>query len=395
MKKNNLSVVELTKRLVEIPSYVSMGHNEVELVDFLEKYVAMYLPMYQRSIQQLQGDTRSNLYLRGDKPTRILFVGHVDTVMPSDGWVTDPLTPIIKDGALFGLGAADMKGSIAALLVALQEVDADLLAETAVLLYLDEEYDFAGMEQLIRDDLYRESNKPEIIISLDGGLDILSGCRGLIKLEMEVTGKSGHASNPANGVNVITNLTTALKQVDDMLSSYASKALGKSTMNVAYLRAGAVEDVNNPAEMQTAGNVIPNYAECIVEFRPASPRLNGDEAARIVSENIVNLGLSIKSMEIKHDLGAWLGSFDSSVTSLIQACYKQAGVPWHPANPQYIGFIDVQMLCRVLSSPTYVIGAGGINRHGANEHVALAALDNARDLYKIIINNFLRKEKNA
>ncbi len=385
------NVLDLAKALVKIPSYVSEGHDEVAIINYLEEYFRDYLPMYHRKVQQLDGENRSNLYLMGSKPTRVLFVGHVDTVMPSDGWETDPLEPTVRDGALYGLGVADMKGSIASLLIALQELDPRLLEQTAVLLYLDEEYDFMGMKQLLRDGLYDENSKPELIVSLDGGLDVLSGCRGLLKLEMEVIGKSGHASNPANGVNVITNLAKALSAVEETLPEYMSSMLGKSTMNVAYLRAGAVEDIDQPTEMQTAGNVIPNYAECIVEFRPADPRLNGKEAGRLIENEITKLGLELKRLEVKHDLGAWLGSFSSPTTQFIESCYDEVGIPWKPANPQFIGFIDVQMLCEVVNSPTYVIGAGGVNRHGANEHVAIEDLDKARDLYKIITNNFLVK----
>lgn len=385
-------VGELAKRLVEIPSYVSDGHDEQQAIDFLEAYVKEKLPTYECKRSVLEGESRSNLYLTGKKPTRLLFVGHVDTVMPSDGWDTSPLDPVVKSGAMYGLGIADMKGSIASLLIALQQVDTSLLDETAVLLYLDEEYSFAGMYQLLRDKLYTKANQPELIISLDGGLSVLSGCRGLLKIDMEVIGKSGHASNPANGINVITHLTDALREVDSLLPEYGSDSLGKTTMNVAYMRAGAVEDVDNPEQMQKAGNVIPNYADCIVEFRPATPRFNGEEATRIIQERLLARGLEVKKLAVKHDLGAWLGSFDSSWTSFIEKGYSQAGIAWEPADPQYIGFIDVQMLCEVVDTPTYVIGAGGVNRHGANEHTPLEDLDKAMELYKILINNFFAEK---
>ena len=381
-------VAQLTKAIVEIPSYVSEGHNEEAVIDFLESYIKKRLPAYACKRSVLEGETRSNLYVTGKKKTKLLFVGHVDTVMPSDGWDTEPLKPTIKNGAMYGLGVADMKGSIAALLVALQQVDEALLEETAILLYLDEEYSFAGMYQLLKDELYTKDDQPELIISLDGGLNVLSGCRGLIKIDMEVVGKSGHASNPANGINVITNTADALRQVDSLLPEYSSESLGKTTMNVAYMRAGAVEDISNPDEMQKAGNVIPNYADCIVEFRPATPRFNGEEAKKVIVKALEERGLQVKRIVVKHDLGAWLGSFESPVTSFIKQCYEQAKVNWEPANPQYIGFIDVQMLCEVVDTPTYVIGAGGINRHGANEHTDLDDLDKATNLYKILINNF-------
>lgn len=394
MREQELTeVAQLTKQLVEIPSYVSEGHDEQQVIDFLEAYIKEKLPTYDCKRSQLQGETRSNLYVTGKKKTRLLFVGHVDTVMPSDGWDTNPLEPIVKDGAMYGLGVADMKGSVAALLIALQQVDPNLLDETAVLLYLDEEYSFAGMYQLLRDKLYTKADQPELIVSLDGGLKVLSGCRGLLKIDMEVVGRSGHASNPANGINVITNVAAAMNELDQLLPEYGSKSLGKTTMNVAFMCAGAVEDVDNPEQMQRAGNVIPNYADCIVEFRPATPQFNGQEATRLMTKLLIDRGLQVKKLEVKHDLGAWLGSFDSPWTAFIKDAYREANVGWEPADPQFIGFIDVQMLCEIIDSPTYVIGAGGVNRHGANEHTPLEDLDKAVDLYKILTNNFFAEKQ--
>ncbi len=379
--------IELAQQLVAIPSYVSATQNEAEVIDFLATYAAKKLPQLRVQKSALP-DGRENLYLLGKKSPRLVFVGHVDTVQPSDGWLTDPLQPTVKDGKLYGLGVADMKGSIAALLVALQQVDQVLLDEIAVLLYIDEEYEFAGMEQLLKDKVITKTNQPKLVISLDGGLQVLSGCRGVMKIDMEVVGKSGHASNPANGVNAITKLMDCMQLLNAKLPEYASD-LGESTMNVAYLRGGAVQNTNQPVDMQRAGNVIPNYAECILELRPAAPRLNGVEAERLLRTAFSECGLAVKSLNVVLDLAAWPGSYDSDMTSLVQQCYKQAGAKYQSANPQYVGFIDVQMLAATIDSPTYVVGVGGDNRHGANECARLGDFATVQAIYEQIVKELL------
>lgn len=382
--------VELAKQLIAIPSFVSDTQNEAEMVNFLAAYARKNLPNFTIQLSPVGDDqTRKNIYLLGAKTPRLVFVGHVDTVCPSDGWKTDPFAPTIIDTKLYGLGAADMKGSIASLLIALQNVDQKLLDEIAVLLYVDEEYRFAGMKQLIDDGVITRDAQPDLVISLDGGLQVLSGCRGLIKIDMEVIGKSGHASNPANGVNTITNLMDVFGVLQSKLPKFTSN-LGTSTMNVAYLRGGAVADTDSPINLQRAGNVIPNYAESIIELRTASPELNAQCVETIIREECTARNLVLKSFNTKIDLGVWPGSFADSMTKLVERCYQKAGVKYAKADPQYIGFIDVQMLAATIGSPAYVIGAGGENRHGANENVALQDLECAREMYQTIITELLR-----
>ncbi len=379
--------LQLAQQLIAIPSYVSAGQNEAEVIAFLADYAAKNLARLRVQKSALP-DGRENLYLLGKKAPRLVFVGHVDTVQPSAGWLTDPLRPTIKNGKLYGLGAADMKGSIASLLIALQRVSHEALDEIAVLLYVDEEYRFAGMEQLLEDKIITKSNEPELIISLDGGLEVLSGCRGLIKIDMEVMGKSGHASNPANGVNAVTGIMEVMRILEAKLPNYTSD-LGVSTMNVAYLRGGAVADIEQPDVLQRAGNVIPNYAECIMELRTASNRLDAAEATGILRSECAVRELTVRSLVTKIDLGMWPGSYDTAMTDFVKRCYERTGVGYVQADPQYIGFIDVQMLATTIDSPTYVIGAGGENRHGANENVPIANLERVGELYQTIINELL------
>lgn len=377
----------LASKLVSIPSYVSDDRDERVVIDYLARYARTYLPSMTVELSPVNKSGRSNLYIKGLRKTKLAFVGHVDTVQPSAGWKTPPLEPTVIGNKLYGLGAADMKGSIASLLVALRSLDASLLSDVAVLLYVDEEYQFAGMKQLVKDGVFSRTNQPELVISLDGGLEVLSGCRGLIKIDMELIGKSGHASNPANGVNAITNTMAVLSALQARLKIFSSD-LGNSTMNVARMNGGAVANIESPTQMQRSGNVIPNYADCIIEIRTASADLTAATVERIIRTECEKRKLRIKSLDVKVNLGVWQSSSYGDMTTFIQECYSAIGLRYTTADPRYIGYIDVQMLAEAIDAPIYVIGAGGENRHGANENVPIANLESARTLYQTIITKF-------
>lgn len=378
-------IIDLASQIIAVPSYVAGGYDERAVVDFLAEYIRTNLPRFDVKLSPVNDSGRSNLYILGKKRPRVVFVGHVDTVVPSGDWSTEPLVPTVCGDRLYGLGAADMKGSIASLLMALQNINPVLLDDIGILLYVDEEYQFAGMKQLIKDRVITKSNQPELVVSLDGGLDALSGCRGLTKIDLEIVGRSGHASNPLNGNNAITGTMDVMRALELMLPEYSS-SLGISTMNVARLNGGAVMDTGQPDNMQRTGNVIPNYAECIIELRTASADLSVARVKEMIGSQCAERGLKVKSLEVKIDLGVWPGSFNSSMTNFIRQCYTKAGIKYSQADPRYVGFIDVQMLAETIDSPTYVIGAGGGNRHGADEYVLLENLKKAQSIYQMIVN---------
>ncbi len=368
--------------LVAIPSFVTDDTNEVPIMEWVENWAAANVPEMPCTRYTL-ADGRFNVYIGAPNPA-LLFVGHTDTVPVTDGWKTNPLKLSNKNGHLYGLGTADMKGSIAALLAAFLSVQPVERAGIGVLLYVDEEYRFAGMEDIVRKNPFK-GNEPQLVISLDGNLEVLAGCRGLMKIDLVATGISGHAANSANGVNVITNLAASLNTLTDALDAYSSDALGGSTINVAYLQAGAVADTTAPKDLQRAGNVIPNYADCSIELRVANKKLTPARVRGILQDEFTKRRITLQSYDVRIDLGAWCQGRNARAEELIRECYDNAKVMMRFDDPRYRGYIDVQMLTDVMKSPIYVIGAGGGNRHGANEYTLLANLKAAQSIYQSLI----------
>lgn len=390
MTQKTDNVFTLTKKIVSIPSYVDSTQNENELVAYLEEYCTRTFPNMIVERQPTK-DGRANLLLKGKGDITLFALGHIDTVQPKTGWLTDPLQPTVKDDKLYGLGASDMKGSLAAFLCALNNVQEKIsLDNLCLLMYIDEEYSFVGMNTFV-DSPYIQQLQPELILSLDGSLELASGCRGLIgKVGVTLKGKSGHASNPANGINAITNTMAALTKLERKIAEYTDEYLGKSTLNVAYLQGGCQSE---SGEWQQEGNVIADTAEVLFEIRTASRELDGDKVIELFTRYANEQGLEVSNVKNSHDLAPWPVAYDSPARQKLETAYQAGGVTPQLSDRRFSGFIDVQMITEKITAPTFIIGTGGENKHGANEAVPLENLQTARNIYQQVLMQYLGEKQ--
>ncbi len=380
-------VLTLTKQLLAIPSYVDETHNEVAAVTFLEKFITENIPNAIVERQYIKDSGRFNLIVRGKNKPRLFFLGHIDTVRPKEDWSTNPFEPIIKDGALYGLGAADMKGSLAAFLCALVE-QKQAINDIMLFIYVDEEYDFAGMLEFIESKVLTTIS-PELVISLDGTLELSSGCRGLVEIAATLAGKSGHSSNPKNGINVITQTIYALQELEEVIRIYNDKYLGVSTLNLAYLQGGVVSSEQGSITLQREGNVIPDFADITFEIRVSNAELTAEKALQLFKQFVEQRGLIVKTADVRHNIKPWPVAYDVKEVANLQEAYAIAGVEFKKAERQHSGYIDAQMITEKISTPTFIIGAGGNNKHGANENVPIKNLEDATKLFGVILQKFL------
>lgn len=338
-----MNVVRLTKKLISIPSYVDSKTDETKLGN----YLCQLLPFQ----KQMVAKNRFNLILPGKNPS-LLVVGHIDTVTPQPSWVTNPFRPVNKQNRIYGLGAADMKSSLAAFLTALTQVWSKIaITKLRLLLYVDEEYDFLGMKKFVKSEFIKVS--PRLILSLDGKLKIQSGCRGCIELNLKFTGKSGHSAEPESGINAIAK---AVKVVDRLKQSLTD------TVNLAYLKGGRKFD----------GNIIPAQCFITIEVRPSSKKINAAWVINQLQRFSQQEKVGLKVLKIRHDLNAWLPKAGSK-TELVS------------------GYVDVQMLNNVIKAPMVVFGTGGMNEHGPNEYVPIKNLLKAQQWYQKILLKYCSK----
>lgn len=124
----------------------------------------------------------------------LIFNGHIDAVSPEprDNWATDPFEPQIRDGKLYGRGACDMKGGVAAMVFALQklaETGTRLAGDLIVATNTDEESSGAGGAALVHRGLHASA----AIVPEPTGFDVWIACRGSEYCTINVPGRAGHA----------------------------------------------------------------------------------------------------------------------------------------------------------------------------------------------------------
>jgi len=223
-----MDTVEITRKLISIPSYVDESHNESNVGEFIYDYLKS-MGRFVVEKQMVEGN-RFNIIAHDGKPAKLMFCCHMDTVPFSGGWQRNPLMAQVEENRIYGLGACDMKGGTAALLTALQSVQ-----ETSGLFLLfevDEEYYFKGMQTFLNE--YQQF-RPDLAVFPEPGLEIGNGHRGLIEVNCKVRGKSAHAARPDLGKNAILGACQAVEHLMSELEYYQSPFLGKTSCNLAWL----------------------------------------------------------------------------------------------------------------------------------------------------------------
>ena len=365
-EENMTTILELTKKLVSIPSWVGTGCNEIQVGEFIYSWLQSNTNM--SVIKQPVKDGRFNIIATDASPTRLILAGHIDTVESGKDWATDPYAPTLKKGRLYGRGSTDMKGSLAAMLTAVSE--AKNTAGIMVLCYIDEEYDFAGMLKFVEE--YQSKIKPELIVSLDGYADTIGyACRGLIEVRFKVRGKSGHAGRPELAKNAILIGTKIVNNVIDILKP------GGSSCNLAYLNGGL--DLGDD-KIGEEGNNIANIAELVLDIRPSSSDINSDKIKEIIAKLAADNFVTIENWTTRHNLGSW-----NTPPSIIQSILNIPG-NYEP----FKGYVDTQMLWGAWDQvPCCAIGASTLScAHGTDEYVVLTDLETTYQNVKNIINNY-------
>lgn len=350
-----MNIYDLTKKLVGSPSFVYRGVDEREIGVFIFKYLQKF-PWLSIEKQEIK-DGRFNVIAYDKYPTKVMVCDHIDTVQPQSGWNSNPVVPTQRGTKLYGLGTSDSKGNVATLLSAIEKAGPS--KGLMVLFYIDEEYDFKGAKEFIKK--YKNKIKPRIIASADGSnLELGNACRGLIEINFQVQGQAGHAAVPESGNNAIIGVLKAYECLEKGLVKYKNQDLGKSTINLAYLSGG-----------QKQGNIIPDFAECIIEIRTASEKLNAGKVVKLFEKEIKNQKLKMLSAKIRHDLGSWITKKEilESIEKLLPK------VKYTLAENR--GYVDLQMFWEEFGKPTcFTYGVGeGQTTHKPNEYIKIANLE--------------------
>lgn len=234
-----------------------------------------------------------NLWLtHGSGKPVMVFLGHTDVVPsgPEDRWRTPPFEPNIKDGMLYGRGAADMKGSVAAMVIALEqflERHPDHTGTAALLLTSDEEgIARDGVRRVVSD--YLKANHIDIDYCLVGepssheqlGDVIKNGRRGSLGGRLQIHGIQGHVAYPHLAENPFHKAASALATLCETQWDRGNDDFPPTSFQISNIHAGTGAD-----------NVIPGRLDILFNFR-FSTEVSADELQQRVHSLLDSHGLN-------------------------------------------------------------------------------------------------------
>ena len=283
------------------------------------------------------------------RPT-LMLNSHLDTVKPAQGWDTNPFEPVLEGDRLIGLGSNDAGASLVSLLFAFLATDNAGLPYNRVFVASAEEENSGehGMEYVLPDLKMVDA----AIIGEPTGMQMAVAEKGLMVLDCEVYGKTGHAAR-TGGMNAID---LAIKEIG-WFHSYkfpeTSPLLGDIKMTVTQIQAG------------TQHNVIPALCTFVVDVR-TNEKYRNKEALEIIQAN-VNAKITPRSLRMN-------ASAIADDHPLVKAA-KTIGVGrfCSPTTSDQAVINDF---------PTVKMGPGDSNRsHTANEYILLSEIHSGIDTY--------------
>ena len=218
---------------------------------------------------------------RGTKKPLLAFAGHTDVVPsgPVDLWHTPPFEPTLKDGFLYGRGAADMKGSLASWVVALEEfisLHPDHLGSLALLITSDEEGPFVDGTTRVIDTLEARNEKIDWCIVGEPsststlGDVIKNGRRGSLTAAITAKGIQGHVAYPHLVDNPIHKVTPALAELASTKWDDGNEFFPPTSFQIANINGGT-----------GASNVVPGHVEVMCNFRYSTELTADDLRAKL------------------------------------------------------------------------------------------------------------------
>lgn len=252
------AVLELTKDLIARPSVTpeDQGCQQV-LIDRLE-------PLGFRSHIIAQGGVTNLWIRRGQSAPLVVFAGHTDVVPPGplERWKSDPFVPTVAEGVLYGRGAADMKSSIAAFAIGIEEfVKAypDHQGSIALLITSDEEGPAVDGTVQVCDYLTSRGEIPDFCIVGEPtsvkqlGDTIKNGRRGSMSGKLTVKGKQGHIAYPHMAINPIHRAAPAINDLINEVWDHGNDYFPATSFQISNIHAGT-----------GASNVIPG--DIVIDF---------------------------------------------------------------------------------------------------------------------------------
>lgn len=369
-------MVDLLQALVRIPSVNPDNApgtdqtGEGKLVDFLGNWLAVHGA---EVVTEEVRPGRPNLIARFapmDGRPRVMFGPHSDTVGVG-GMVIDPFGAELRDGRLWGRGACDTKGPMAAMLWALvaeKERLADLPVAMDFVAFMGEESGQWGSKDFAR------RHGAEYLFAVVGeptSMEVVHVNKGSLWATLAAHGKAAHSSMPELGDNAVIKLAKTVCALESgmvpRLAGFTHPVLGRSTLNVGVIRGGS------------RPNVVPDRAEAEIDIRITPSLVEAGGAEKLLREVLASIAPEVEILNVHENPPMETPAGHPMIRKLLEAgATGCAGAPW---------FSDAAHLAAG-GIPSVCIGPGGIRQaHTADEFIEVAELEAALPVFRKFIHS--------
>lgn len=369
-------ITALTMAMVEAPSE-NPGGTEAATVDVLTQ--ACRNAGFSVGTHEV-APGRPNLLatLPGGNDPGLMILGHSDVVPAGPNWTSDPYRARIDGGRIIGRGSTDMKGGLAAAVVAmsaLRRSGVDLAGAVQLVCTVDEEEHGLG----VRDFVSRptEHDFAACIVAEPTDLTVVRGCRGASYLEIGITGRAAHSGRPSDGRSAIEAAASVIDLIrtdQERLRLSADDLLGFGTWNVGTIQGGQGISVVAPmCDLGVDRRLMPDEDAAAIAARLR---------AQITDAGIDTDGIDVE-VRVTMEMPGFATAADDPAVTAIHRALTDLGRPstvggWSAA-------CDGGFIARDLGIPALVCGPGDINgqAHQPDESVSIDDLETASRAYAL------------
>ncbi|MCZ0997517.1 ArgE/DapE family deacylase [Streptomyces mirabilis] len=371
----------LLARLVSIdsvnPDLVRGGAGESAIADFCGAWLAAR-GFEIHILERRPGRPSLVAIARGTGGGRSLMLnGHLDTVSVAD-YDGDPLDPLIRDGRMYGRGTFDMKGGIAAMMVAAARATAHgpLCGDVILACVADEEHGSSGTE-----DVLESFSADAAIVTEPSHLEVTLAHKGFAWFDVEIEGRAAHGSRPELGVDAIVKAGHFLVALEDLGQRLAQgpthPLLGTGTVHASVIHGG-----EEPS-------TYPAHCRITLERRTV-PGEGADSVELELTAVLDHLTATVPDFRYRLTRGLHREPFQADpeadiVRTLTRLAEQALGHP--PVVRAEPFWTDCALLDRA-GIPCLLFGVDGEGAHAATEYVELASLDRLTDILTAAISDF-------
>jgi acetylornithine deacetylase/succinyl-diaminopimelate desuccinylase family protein len=320
-------------------------------------------------------------------PGRTLVLNsHMDVTNPDQQvWATPPYQPVLRDGRMYGRGTCDAKGSLVAMLAAMEALAADpagLHGEVLLTAVMGEEAGGLGSAHLVGQGVAGDG----AVVGEPTGLRVASAHKGTYIREVTFAGTAAHSASPWLGRNAVTPAAAFCLLCEEQTADLARRPhplLGPATLTVTLFSGGTLQNtVPARAVVTVDRRLLPGdtHAACDDELTRLLERLS---AARPDAQ-VRNITVIVATSPSQTPAGSPI--LDVALAATADVGRPQAGPVGFPAG------CDMSKLVNTAHIPTVICGPGSLDQaHSPDEFVDVDQVTDAARIYERIARRFLRE----